>query len=222
MPGERGNQPMLNQAFQIESVPVATMDQLWAAGWRHFGIQFFRYSHTLENQAVKNVQPLRIRLSRFRPSKSQRRILRQLDGVSWTTEPADLRPDTMELFHRHKQRFTENVPPSLRDFLSEKPASVPCPCLEFRVMHDDALVAASFLDTGRTSTSSLYGLFEPSSHVRSAGILTMLLEIQWSLERGCDFYYPGYSTREPGLYDYKKRFSGLEGLDWSTGRWEPL
>ncbi len=213
---------MLNQAFQCEDVPAQMMDQLWAAGWRHFGSQFFRYSHTIEANEVKLIQPLRIRLARFSMRKTHRRLLKQLDHLDCIVEPAAIRADTEALFHRHKQRFTENIPEQLTDFLSTEPATVPCPCLEFRLQAAKTLIAASFLDTGATSTSSIYGLFDPAHPTRSPGILTMLLEIQWSIENGHEFYYPGYATRESGLYDYKKQFRRLEFLDWFSGAWMSL
>jgi arginine-tRNA-protein transferase len=48
----------------------------------------------------------------------------------------------------------------------------------------------------------------------------MLLEIEFSRRRGSAFYYPGYATREPSAYDYKKQFQGLEVLNWETGAWD--
>ena len=49
----------------------------------------------------------------------------------------------------------------------------------------------------------------------------MLQSIEFSLRRGCRYYYPGYAYREPFAYDYKKRFIGLEVFDW-TGGWTPF
>ena len=31
------------------------------------------------------------------------------------------------------------------------------------------------------------------------------------------YYYPGYAYHESFAYDYKKRFCGLEHLDWQEG-----
>ena len=62
-------------------------------------------------------------------------------------------------------------------------------------------------------------MFEPSEEKRSLGILTMLLEIRYALERGKKFYYSGYAYEGSSFYDYKKRFSALESFDWNGG-WE--
>ncbi|HYF38029.1 MAG TPA: GNAT family N-acetyltransferase, partial [Prosthecobacter sp.] len=101
-------------------------------------------------------------------------------------------------------------------------ATVPCECVECRMWAGEVLVAVSFLDVGAQATSAVYGVFEPEYSRRSLGIYTMLREIEFSRERGCRWYYPGYATQEPSAYDYKKQLGGLEFLDWQRGQWKPL
>lgn len=211
--------PLLNQAFSCESVPPEVMDRLWAAGWRHFGESFFRYNVSMDSEGVKEITPLRLNLEDFRPSKSQRRVLNRNRDLRHEFAPATLSHEARAMFHRHKGRFRENMPDELETFLSATPGSVPCECLECRVFDGSELVALSYLDLGGRATSSVYGMFEPVHSKRSLGIYTMLLEIEYSRRRGCAFYYPGYATREPSAYDYKKQFQGLEVLNWETGAW---
>jgi arginine-tRNA-protein transferase len=63
-------------------------------------------------------------------------------------------------------------------------------------------------------------MFEPAQSWRSLGIYTMLREIEFTQARSCRYYYPGYATREPSAYDYKKQLRGLEMLDWESGLWD--
>ena len=212
----------INQTFLCESVPDPVMDQLWAAGWRHFGEMFFRYSLSIDEDHVKTITPLRLDLQAFQLSKSQRRVMRRNADLRCEFVPASLSAEAREMFHRHKNRFQENVPDELDTFLSIEPATHPNTCLECRVCEGDALIALSFLDVGSEATSAVYGMFEPEHSWRSLGIFTMLCEIQFSLDRGCRYYYPGYATQEPSAYDYKKHFSGLEILNWHTGSWEKV
>ena len=81
-------------------------------------------------------------------------------------------------------------------------------------------MAVTFLDLGENATSAVYAIFDPAEAKRSLGILMMLHSIRLSRERGYRYYYPGYAYREPFNYDYKKRFAGLEYLDWEFG-WKP-
>ncbi len=213
--------PILDQAFRCSSVPPEIMDQLWAAGWRHFGESFFRYNVSIDESGVKTITPLRLDLDSFLPSKSQRRVLRRNADLRCEFHPAQLSDEARAMFQRHKARFQDNVPDDLDTFLSADPATVPNTCFECRVYEGDSLLALSYLDIGATATSAVYGMFEPAHASRSLGIYTMLREIEHSRSLGCRYYYPGYATLEPSAYDYKKQFSALETLSWETGAWGP-
>jgi arginine-tRNA-protein transferase len=210
----------LDQAFHARSTQPAQMDELWAAGWRHFGSYFFRYSLAQQRGGICHVIPLRVELSQFTPSRSQKRILAKNRDANVVIRETFIDAAKEELFQRHRQRFKENVPASLYSFLSRQPSRVPCHNREICVYEGERLLAASFLDLGATATSAVYAMFEPAKHKRSLGIFTMLKAIEHSRALGCRYYYPGYAFREPSVYDYKKNFAGLQYLDWEAG-WLP-
>jgi len=212
--------PIEEFAFLLSTRP-ADMDALWEQGWRHFGPMFFRYSHTLSGNEVRHVIPLRVDLKQFSLSKSQRRVLRRIADLRLQISPSEIDEEREELFHQHKQRFTENVPESLEVFLGPSPHGIPCANSEVALFDGRQLVAASYLDLGACSVSSIYGFFHPDHAWRSPGIVTMLLEIQYAQQSGYRYYYPGYVFREPSHYDYKKQFAGLETYDWA-GDWLPF
>jgi arginyl-tRNA--protein-N-Asp/Glu arginylyltransferase len=212
----------MHQAFECSAVPPEFMDRLWAAGWRHFGVSFFRYSFDVVETKAVTIWPLRLDLEKFVPTKSQRRVLRKNQDARCEFVPATLSAEARAMFHEHKTRFADNVPEELDCFLSDDPARVPCPCLECRVWLGDELAAISYLDLGAAATSAVYGIFSPRHSSRSLGLFTMLREIEHSRGRGCRYYYPGYAAQEASHYDYKKQFTGLEYLDWGSGEWLPL
>ena len=203
----------------IEAAP-RQMDRYWAEGWRHFGIFFFRYRRAIHDGEVFTVMPLRLDLQHFTLTRSQRRVLSVNRDTTTQIRPARVDFHTRALFLRHRERFATNVPSSLDDFLSPVPAAVPCRNLEVRIYCGDALLGVTFLDIGESATSAVYAVFEPAERKRSLGILMMLRSIEFSRDHGYRFYYPGYAYHEPSVYDYKKRFLGLEYLDWETG-WLP-
>jgi arginine-tRNA-protein transferase len=198
----------------------AKMDQLWAEGWRHFGVIFMRYRTSEHGGRRYTVLPLRIDLTKFKLSRSQKRVLRNNRDLRVLFRPSSISADKVALFEQHRVRFEENAPTSLFNFMSADPAVSPCANLELCVYHGEKLVGVTFLDIGEMATSGVYALFDPAEAKRSLGILMMLRSIQFSIERGYRYYYPGYAYREPFTYDYKKRFAGLEALDWATG-WKP-
>jgi arginine-tRNA-protein transferase len=196
------------------------MDRLWVEGWRHFGVIFVRYRTSAHGGKQYTVLPLRIDLSRFALSRIQKRILAKNCDLRLLIQPSSIDREKEALFEKHRLRFEENVPTSLFNFMSPDPSAAPCPNLEICVYDADTLLGATFLDIGTTATSAVYAMFDPAAARRSLGILMMLHSIQFSIERGCRYYYPGYAYREPFTYDYKKRFTGLEYLDWEEG-WKP-
>jgi arginine-tRNA-protein transferase len=212
--------PNNDQSFLYPAASPGEMDQFWAEGWRHFGVLFFRYRTAVHGRKQFTVLPLRINLERFAVTRSQRRVLFKNSNTRMLIRPTFVDNEKQALFLKHRMRFKENVPTSLDNFLSPVPDSVPCVNLELCIYHADRLIAVTFLDLGETATSAVYAIFDPAEAKRSLGILMILHSIQFSRERGCRYYYPGYAYRESFAYDYKKRFTALEYLNWNRG-WQP-
>lgn len=194
------------------------MDELWANGWRHFGSRFFRYSIMWQDDQWKRVLNLRVPLQAWKPSKSQRRTLRRNEDLTVEIAPANPGREEEELFQKHKSRFRDNIPESLSDFLGVEPNGVPVPCLQFSVRREGELVAASFLDIGHQSCSSIYGVFDLDLSARRLGIYTMLLEMQYAQKVGFEYYYLGYACIESSPYDYKKEVK--PAWVWNWRKWE--
>jgi arginine-tRNA-protein transferase len=220
LPIIRRMQPLKDEHFVSWERSPAQMDALWENGWRHFGPIFYRYRQALTPAGLRNVQPLRVDASRFMPGKSQRRVLRKNGDLQIRVRTAELTEDRQRLFDLHKQRFSENIPNSLDDFLGPAPHAGPCQTLELGAFLGDRLLAASYLDVGESAVSSIYAFFDPDESARSLGTATMIWEILLARQTGRRWHYPGYAYVEPSGYDYKKRFGPMEHYDWNS--WQPL
>ncbi|MFN2414110.1 MAG: GNAT family N-acetyltransferase [Pyrinomonadaceae bacterium] len=207
--------------FLCRSAAPGLMDELWAEAWRHFGEVFFRYRRWRHDGREYTVTPLRVDLARFEPSRSQRRVLARNRDLTVEVRPTELDAELWRMFAAHRRRFRADVPGSLHSFLSRRPSDVPCRNETLRVYAGPRLVAAHFLDIGLEATSAVYSMFDPSESRRSLGIYTILTAIGLSRRAGRRHFYPGYATREPSPYDYKKGLGALEEYDW-RGRWLPL
>lgn len=210
----------INEEFYASQMTREQMDILLADAWRHFGTYFFRYNLGLYEDEIRRVEPLRIRLADFTPSKSQRRILRKNGDLRCKTRPVEITEESEALFDLHKKRFSSGQPYSIYDFLSREPATVPSDASELAVYLDERLVAVSYFDEGRIATSGIYACFDPEFSARGLGIFTMLKEIEYSRDTGREFYYPGFAYEGPSFYDYKKTFAALECFDWKES-WLP-
>ncbi len=211
---------IINEEFRAETLGPGNLDILLARGWRHFGKYFFRYNFGIYDDEIRRVIPLRIRLSEFKPSKSQSRVLRRNADLYVNTAPAKITDEVDALFQRHKHRFKHRPPESIYSFISEDPALDPCETLQQSIRIGDRLLAAGFFDVGDNSVSGIYTAFEPSETRRSLGIFTILKEIEYAMAHGKEFYYQGYCYSGNSFYDYKKQFYGTEAFDWNGG-WAP-
>ena len=206
--------------FACLKVSPAEMDFLWAAGWRHFGIYFFRYRTSYHGDKKFSVIPLRIDLRRFELTRSQKRVLAKNRDTRVKITAASINLEKRDLFDKHRTRFRENAPTAIDDVLSPNPAAVPCRTRELCVYAKERLLGVTYLDVGATASSGVYAIFDPAEAKRSLGILMILRSIEYSVRCGHRYYYPGYAYREPFAYDYKKRFAALEYIDCSAG-WRP-
>ncbi|MBX3242985.1 MAG: arginine-tRNA-protein transferase [Acidobacteria bacterium] len=197
------------------------MDELWSEGWRHFGSYFFRYNIGIHDHEIRRVVPLRISLEELSLSKSHRRNLARNRDLLCSVKPFELTDESVELFHRHKTRFRENVPPSIFEFLPEHADAAPCEIMEVNVRDAAKLLAVSYFSVGHKANSGIYAMFEPTELRRGLGIFTLLKELEFAKETGRTVYYLGYSYEGRSFYDYKKQFRGTEAYDWTVG-WHPF
>ncbi len=213
--------PLISDCFFRWHVAPEKLDHLLANGWRRAGTRFYRYSVSPQDFGLAQVQPLRVLVKNHKPSKSQRRIMRRNADLTVNIGPPVIDKSRRGLFDSHKERFLENAPDSLEDYLGPRPGACPCETREVTVREKEKLLAASYLDVGCEAVSSVYAMFDLSESHRSLGIFTMLLELEYARQRGCRYLYPGYAFLTPSHYDYKKRFAPAEWFDWK-GNWLPL
>lgn len=207
--------------LDVQSLSGESFDQFMAFGFRHFGSLFYRYQLGIHEDQLVTVLPLRIVLEDFQLSKSQRKTKNKNQDLEFYFEPLNVTEEIENLFYEHIGRFQDNLPDSIYTFLGED-SEGPTNTVQCIVRDGDKLVAASFLDIGAASTSSIYGMFDLDYSKRRLGIYTMLLEIQYSIELNKIYYYPGYAYDQKSFYDYKKTFHGMEYLDWEKEIWLPF
>jgi len=213
--------PRIDESFSSESLTHQQMDAYWREGWLRFGTTFSRHSYFFYEGQTWTIQPLRVRLGEFVPSKSQRRTLRKNTDLTVRLGPAKLDDARCRLFNNHKRRFPDPNPDTLEGFIGASPANCPCETVEIVAYEDQKLIAASYLDMGKESASSIHASYDLAHLRRRLGIYTMLWEMAYARERGCVYYYPGFAFHEPSSMDYKKQFPAMEWYDW-RGHWLPF
>jgi arginine-tRNA-protein transferase len=171
----------------------------------------------------------RIDISKFTPSKSQKRVMRrnkflEREAASpWATEAQ------YELFSTYlESRHADGGMADMDVF--EFAAMVEETSVRSRVVEyfdhglpaneRQGLVASCLTDVLKDGLSMVYSFFEPSLSDNSPGTYMILDHIEIARDAGLPYVYLGYWVPGSSKMDYKARFKGIEIFE--RGQWSPL
>lgn len=212
---------MLVQFLIPYQLSPSQLDSYLAQAWFRAGATNMLYKSKLicANGQLYSLINTRLALENYTYSKSLRKILKNgLQNFSYKIQAASVDSQRERLYQLHKKRFMGYVMPSLESFFEQ---SSPFQTYEVAIFDKKKLVALSFFDVGSDSVASLLGLFDSQYASHSLGMLSMLLEIGYSLENQKKYYYPGYVLHRPSVFDYKFRLGKLDFYDWKSKNWSP-
>ena len=159
-------------------------------------------------------------MARFRPSRSQKRVLRLCRNVRVSFGPLRYSSELFDLYQLHgRERFGQKN--SFEDFAASL-HSPSCPALLARYETDGRLVAAGYLDKSARGLSSVYFVFDPEFSALSPGVFGALREIEYARSLGLDYYYLGYIVPGCAKMAYKGRFHPHEIYSWTDRRWHEV
>jgi len=170
----------------------------------------------------------RIDVSKFKPTRSQRRTLNKNKGLSrraispWATD------EQFELFRRYLD--SRHATGGMADMdLFEFAAMVEETPIRTRLIEytetdpeggQDTLRAVGLTDVLADGLSMVYSFFEPSLQAQSLGTFMILDHIEIAKSMDLPYVYLGYWVPGSEKMAYKAKFSGLEVF--SGGSWSPL
>ncbi|QDY69372.1 arginyltransferase [Qingshengfaniella alkalisoli] len=171
----------------------------------------------------------RIRVSQFKPSRSQRRTIRRNSDLQrratspWATE------EQFSLFRSYlDDRHADGGMADMDIFefaamIEETP--VRSRVIEYERCSDadpgvDELAAVCLTDVLDDGLSLVYSFYEPDQPRRSLGTYVILDHVEIAREAGLPFVYLGYWVPGSPKMGYKANFEGLE--IYKHGAWEPI
>ena len=192
------------------------LDQRLAAGDRRQGFVLYR---TL-CPACDACEPIRIDVTRFVPSRSQRRTLRRGDAALTVTvgkPEADSRRVELYNLHKRERSLADGHPPLEREGYTDFLVSSCCDSFEIRFWLQRELVGVAVVDRGHNSLSAVYCCYDPRLARLSIGTYSILRQILLARELGQRYVYLGLFIAECKPMAYKARFRPHERL--IGGRW---
>ncbi len=193
-------------------------------GWYRMGSTIFTTHFLFFQNRPYSAIWIRVGLEGFRFSKSQRKLMRknaQLFDIR--VGPRSIDEEREILYQKYAGDFDGRLSPTIADSLEDYDNEVVFNTWETTVREkvSGQLVACSYFDLGSESAASILGIFDPNLRNFSLGYYTMLLEMEYCMERGFKHYYPGYVVPGYRRFDYKLRLGEAEYYDVRTEGWLP-
>jgi leucyl-tRNA---protein transferase len=212
---------MVVQYYYPQVLAPARLDAYLASGWFRNAYMMYRAKLICLNDDLFSVVNIRLRTNEYEPSKKLRKIERRCESRFTTiVRPMQLDQEKEALYQQHKNRFEGFIYGSLKYFFyGEIGYHKIFNTYEVCVYDGLQLVAVSFFDFGQTSAASLLGIFDQSYSKYSLGTFTMLKEVEYCMEQGMEFYYPGYILDKSSVFDYKLKVGEMQYYNWRTKRW---
>lgn len=198
--------------WQLEYVEVAELSSaeyltLINNGWRRFGYMLFRPAC----KTCHACQPIRVPVERFKPNRSQRRVLKANTDLKMEIGEPHIYQDRVDLYIKHHEYRSET-----RDWPDHDPREAaysifhfidsPIPVQEWAFYLDTDLVGVMYIDELPDGFSGIYFYHSPEHKERSIGNFMCLSLIEEAARRKLPHVYFGYYVSGCVSMEYKAAF----------------
>lgn len=196
--GETARLPL---RWQFRRLAPVQFDQSLATGDRRVGRMLYRTACA----TCRACEPIRIPVGLFRPSKSQRRVIKKNRDVVVESGPSTFTAEKLALYNLHKRErglAREERGMTRRGyegwFVQSCTHTID---MEYRL--DGRLIGCGILDLGQRDASSVYFFFDPAESRRSLGVFSVLMEVAWLRSQGGRYHYLGLYVESCRHLNYK-------------------
>ena len=216
----------VTHSFRLESIPESAYEAMLADGWRRSGTSLYQ-NHC---PGCRCCTPIRVPVNKFRPTRSQRRVLNRNADVTIEVVAPAADEESFHLYRRYiRERHTAVAPrkagadtlvasidatlEQFEEFLVRSPLTTRA--MNYRVAN--RLVGIGWIDLLPHGLSSVYYAFDPDESRRSLGTFSIMKEIDLVRELGREWLYLGFFVPDSPKMAYKGAFHPREfAVD---GRW---
>lgn len=196
------------------------LDNYLSQGWYRMGQSIFTTHYLCFGKKFYSALWIRLNLKNHRYRKGQRKLMRKNNArFHIKYAPFHLTKEKEQLYWRYKKKFKGYLAGSLEESLLDGEEFSVYKTYEAQIYDGNKLIGLSFFDLGKNSAASIIGIYDPMYHSYSLGYYSMLLEMEYCIENGIDFYYPGYVVPGYDRFDYKQRIGEVEVYKMKNWEW---
>lgn len=184
------------------------LDTYLAEGWYRMGQIIFTTDYLQREEQLLRVLWLRYRLSGFQFTRARQKLLALPAGWSVDLTPFSRTAELENLYTTYRQSVDFEISQTLEDSLfslgfagNEQQPVFESYCIEFR--NQGQLMAAGIFDKGEKSIMGILNFYDPACRKISPGKRLIYYKLQYALQQGMDYYYPGYIVPALPKFNYK-------------------
>ena|SRR5688572_3296791 len=200
-----GRTARLPHRFPLSQLSPSEFDSRLSDGDRRSGVLLYRPQCSL----CRACEPIRLDVQRFRPGKTQRRVLHRGDeSLTLIIGPPLVDAARVALFNKHRRlRNLEHGDGPIDEaayasFLTE----TCCDTWELSYFLDGGLVGVAITDVGEESLSAVYCYFDPELASLSLGTYSVLKQAELCRRTGRRYLYLGFYIAQSPHMAYKAKF----------------
>jgi len=183
-------------------------------GWRRFGNYYF---YPICN-GCSECKSLRIKVNEFKPSKSQRRVIRKNKDTKIFIQKPSITNSHIELYNKYHKwkeqksnwKYKEITPNEYYENFVDGAFDFGKEVLYIR---DNKLIGVDLIDVLDDGISAIYFFYDPDYAELSLGTYSLLYQIYLAKKMELKYIYLGYWVDGCKSFEYKPKFQPQEILE---------
>lgn len=203
-----------------ENLNLWELDHYLAKGWYRMGQVIFTTHFLFFGTNVYSALWIRLPLFNYQFKGTNRKLFHKMSSqFKVLVRPAEINLEKDHLYEIYSENFDGNLAPNLNDMLLEFSEESIYDTWEIAVYDNENLIACSFFDRGFNAIASIFAMYHPDYEKCSLGYFTLLAEIDYAMNHGYSFFYPGYVVPGNKRFDYKLRIGQVEFFELKSEKW---
>ncbi len=185
-------------------ITAETYQALTDQGFRRSGSHLYRPHCGTCNACI----PTRVPVREFKPSRSQRRVLKRNRDIDLRIEEPAFSRRHYHLYERYisLRHADGDMFPASEDQFRSFLLSPWSDCLFVSMYEGERLLSVAVTDRQLHGLSAIYTFFEPNEDARSLGVLSILKQIELCREWSLPYLYLGYWIKDCQKMSYKTAY----------------